>query len=77
MWKNYSLSQEPMFSSTHTSYCPWIIVEANDKLSMRLESIRYVLNLFDYDGKSEDRARIYPDPNIVQRYHRSLIQTDA
>ena len=75
-WEKYSLYKEKMFTHTHTEFCPWIIVNANDKLSMRLESMRYVLNLFDYTGKSEERARLYPDPNVVQRYHRSLFQVD-
>ena len=75
-WDDYTLYKEKMFSATHTSFCPWIIINANNKLIMRLESIRYILNLFNYDGKTNDRLRLYPDPNIVQRYHRSVIQLD-
>lgn len=74
MWEKYSLYKEKMFSASHTGYCPWIIVEANNKLRMRIESMRYVLSQFDYDGKTEEAIRIYPDPNIVQRYHRPVIQ---
>ena len=76
VWGTYSLYKEKMFSATHTSFCPWIIVKANNKLAMRLESIRYVLSLFDYDQKTSSRSKIYPDPNIVQRYHRSVVQID-
>ena len=33
---------------------------------MRLESIRYVLNFFDYTGKTKDRLRLHPDgPRLV------------
>ncbi len=74
-WDKYTLYKEKMFSGSHTSFSPWIIVEANNKLNMRLESIRYVLSLFEYDGKTENGIRIYPDPNVVQRYHRALIQS--
>lgn len=73
-WNEYTVYKERMFSSTHTSFCPWIIVNANDKLNMRLESMRYVLNLFDYENKTDQRSRLYHDPNIVQRYHRSVIK---
>jgi polyphosphate kinase 2 len=76
-WDEYTVYKEKMFVSTHTSYCPWILVNADDKLNMRLESMRYVLNLFDYKGKSKDRPRFYPDPNIIQRYSRSLSQLDG
>ena len=43
--------QGNVFSRTHTSFSPWIIVKANDKKLARLESIRYVLSLIDYQGK--------------------------
>lgn len=75
-WDEYTIHKEKMFSSSHTSFCPWIIINANNKLIMRLESMRYVLNLFDYDGKTDERLRLLPDPNTVQRYHRSVIQLD-
>ena len=75
-WKEYTIYKERMFSATHTTFCPWIIVDANNKLNMRLESMRYVLNLFEYDNKSEERTRMYPDPNTVQRYHRSVISLE-
>lgn len=73
-WDKYTQYKERMFSTTHTSFCPWIVVEADNKLNMRLESMRYVLSQFEYDGKTEDGIRIYPDPNVVQRYHRAIIQ---
>lgn len=75
-WDEYTIYKEKMFSATHTSFCPWIIINANNKLIMRLESMRYVLNMFDYDNKTEERLRLLPDPNTVQRYHRAVIQLD-
>ncbi len=70
LWREYTTHKEEMFSRTHMSYSPWIVVRANDKRMARLESIRYVLSLLDYEGKSEARVRLYPDPNIVSRFHR-------
>jgi hypothetical protein len=60
-----------MFSKTHTTYCPWIIVKTNSKLKARLESIRYVLSQFDYDDKGNEEISLLPDPNVVMRYYRS------
>jgi hypothetical protein len=51
-------------------------VQANDKKVARLECIRYVLSQFDYDGKEEALTTLFPDPNIIMRYHRSLKQLD-
>lgn len=76
LWDSYTYHKEHMFSRTHTSYCPWIIVQANDKKRARLEAIRYVLNRFNYKGKDEASTVLAPDPNVVMRYHRSIIQVD-
>ena len=65
-----------MFSKTHTSYSPWILVKANNKLRARLESIRYVLNHIPYDDKVEGKLRLCPDPNIITRFHRNVIKID-
>jgi len=76
LWDVYTHYKEQMYSKTHTSYSPWIIVKANDKKTARLESIRYVLSQFNYDGKETALTTIYPDPNIILRYHRSSRQID-
>ena len=75
-WDNYTHYKEEMFSKTHTAFNPWIIVKANDKKTARLESIRYVLSKFDYDGKSQAQTTTIPDPNIVLRYYRHMEQID-
>ncbi len=74
-WDEFSHYKEEMFSKTHTSFSPWIIVNSNNKKKARLESIRYVLSQFDFNKGNHDSS-IYPDPNIVRRYHRSIKQQD-
>ncbi|MEP2773370.1 MAG: polyphosphate kinase 2 [Fulvivirga sp.] len=71
-WDNYTYYKEHMFAKTHTSFSPWTIIKSNVKKLSRLESIRHVLSQFEYEGKSEARTRILPDPNIVMRFHRSI-----
>lgn len=75
-WNDYTKYKEKMFSGTHTSYSPWIIVKANNKKCARLEAMRYVLSQFEYNGKDESLTNLYPDPNIVMRYFRSNQQID-
>ncbi len=70
-WDVYTRYKEAMYSRTHTTYSPWIIVKANDKKKARLESMRYVLSQLDYEGKDNPRTSLIPDPDIVIRYHRS------
>ena len=70
-WDRYTTYKEEMFSKTHTSFAPWIIVRANDKKKARLESMRYVLSTLPYDGKDKPNTSLSPDPGVVLRYHRS------
>ena len=76
MWDDYTYYKEQMFSKTHTNFSPCIIVKTNDKKKARLESMRYVLSQFDYKGKGDANITLAPDPNIIMRYHRSVIQID-
>ncbi|MBT8253912.1 MAG: polyphosphate kinase 2 [Flavobacteriaceae bacterium] len=75
-WDEYTFYKEQMFSKTHTTFSPWIIIRTNQKKQARLESIRYVLSKFDYEGKGNSAKIILPDPNVVQRYHRLINQID-
>jgi len=76
LWDDYTHYKEQMFSKTHTTFSPWIIIKTNKKKQARLESIRYVLSRFDYDRKGSSGTTILPDPNVVQRYHRMIKQID-
>lgn len=76
LWDNYTKYKELMFSRTHTTFSPWTIVRANNKMKARLESIRFVLSNIDYEGKDEAGISLHPDPNIVTRFHRSAVELD-
>jgi polyphosphate kinase 2 len=75
-WDTYTRYKEEMFSRTHTTFSPWIIVKANNKKRARLESMRYALSHLDYDGKEDAGTSLHPDPDIVRRFHRSNKQID-
>ena len=76
LWEDYTTYKEVMFSRTHNSFSPWIIVKANNKRHARLESMRYVLSSLNYKGKDEARTTLVPDPNTIMRFHRSAINID-
>lgn len=75
-WDNFTFYKNQMFVKTHTSFSPWIIIKTNIKKEARLESIRYVLSRFNYDSKKDSLNTLMPDPNIVLRYHRSIITNE-
>ncbi|AUC84736.1 polyphosphate kinase 2 [Polaribacter sp. ALD11] len=71
LWDKYTHYKAEMFSKTHTSYSPWMMIKTNDKQVARLEAIKHVISQFDYDGKEEAKTTLTPDPNVVMRYYRS------
>ncbi len=75
-WDDYTHYKNLMFANTHTIFSPWIIIKTNNKKEARLESMRYVLSRFDYDEKGKSGIDLLPDPNIVQRYHRTVRKVD-
>lgn len=76
LWDDFTKFKNQMFSRTHNSFSPWVVIKANDKKRARLESIKYVLSLFEYENKGVNSKSLLPDPNIVQRYFRNTIQLD-
>ena len=76
LWDAYTTYKEIMFSRTHTTFSPWVIVQANNKRKARLESMRYVLSSLDYEGRNTAEIFLHPDPNIVTSYQRSASHLD-
>lgn len=70
LWDRYTHFKELMFSKTHTTFSPWIIVKTNRKKTARLESMRYVLSQFDYPDREDAKIDLFPDPNVISRYYR-------
>jgi len=63
-WDDYTRAKEAMFAATDTAHAPWTVVKSNDKKRGRLEAMRHVLELFDYDGKDASVVG-GPDPLLV------------
>ena len=76
LWDKYTYYKEQMFTKTHTTFSPWIIVKTNDKKTARMESMRYLLSRFDYTDKEDSSDLIQPDPNVIVRYYRNAKQID-
>lgn len=70
LWEEYSYYKNQMFARTHHAFCPWIIVKSDDKRRARIESMKFVLSQFDYEGKGSNCPDLQHDPNIVHRFFR-------
>jgi len=75
-WDQYTQYKEQMLTSTHTSYSPWVIVQANNKQKARLESIRYVLSRMEYTDKSASKVSLIPRSDIIGVYSSDLSTVD-
>ena len=64
LWKKYTLAEYHNFKNTSTKKCPWTIVNSDDKKASRINSMKYVLGLFDYPEKISDKELKY-DRDIV------------
>lgn len=65
-WDDYSRAAEVMFFSTNTNTSPWIVVKSDDKMRARLNAMRYVLSMIDYEGRDLDRIGKV-DPLVLSR----------
>jgi polyphosphate kinase 2 len=63
-WDDYTEAKEAMFAETDTEHAPWTVVKSNDKRRARINALRHVLNILDYDEK-DDTVAVAPDPKIV------------
>ncbi len=63
-WEEYTEAKEAMFLLTHTDGAPWTIVKSDDKKRARINAMRHVLHVLDYEGKDTSVAHA-PDPSIV------------
>ncbi|MEM6711615.1 MAG: polyphosphate kinase 2 [Pseudomonadota bacterium] len=63
-WDDYTAARDTMLERTSTQEAPWTIVRMNDKRRGRLEIIRHVLTLFDYEGR-DDVVLGTADPAII------------
>lgn len=60
-WDIITKYKNQMFSATSTEKSPWVIVNSNDKKIGRLNAMRYVLSVVDYEGKNPSVCEYYPE----------------
>ncbi|MDV7240588.1 MULTISPECIES: polyphosphate kinase 2 [Rhodococcus] len=65
-WGAYTAAKEDMFRFTDTDIAPWTVVKSNDKKRARINAMKYVLSLFDYENKDFEVVGTV-DPLVVGR----------
>ena len=70
-WKDYSKARDDMLLHTQNEDAPWMVVDANEKSSARLNLIRDLLSRVDYKGRDKKLAR--PDKSIVSLFTPEML----
>lgn len=65
LWDEYTKYKNNMFLKTHSTFSPWINIKGDNKKKARLESIRYVLSLLDYEEKENSKVSLMTDSKVV------------
>lgn len=69
MWNDFTKYKERMFEKTHTDTNPWVIIKGNNKLTARMEAIRYVLSKIEYADKNSSYNLFECNPEILSIYN--------
>ena len=64
LWAEYTMRKFQMLLETNTSLSPWTMIRSDNKKKARINCMKYILSMLDYEGKVKDAALV-PDPKIV------------
>lgn len=60
-WEIIGNFKNQMFNKTSSPISPWVIINSNDKKIGRLNAMRYVLSVIDYEDKVPDVSKYYTE----------------
>ncbi len=64
LWDDFTEKKFQLLKRTHTKTSPWWVIRSDNKHLARRETMKLILNLVPYKGRSRD-LDLTPDPNIV------------
>ncbi len=60
-WDAFTFYKDQMFTSTSHEESPWVIINANTKMVAALNSLRYILEKFDYPEKNIPKPKVWSE----------------
>jgi len=63
LWDKYTIAKYSMLLASHTDHAPWTVIRSDDKKKARINTIKHILNHFDYPDKI-DKKKLKADDNI-------------
>jgi polyphosphate kinase 2 len=75
-WDEFTNMKYEMLKRTNSYEAPWIIIRSDNKHKARIETMKVILNMFDYEGRDQNLDFI-PNPEIVVSAAREVELMDA
>ena len=66
LWEEFTEAKYQLLKRTHTAHSPWWVIRSDNKQRARLETMKLILSLVKYRGRSR-KLDFKPDPQIVIR----------
>ncbi len=82
-WDSYTVAEYSMFLASHTEHAPWTVIDSNDKKKARINTIKHVLNHFDYPDKIDkkflkvDKKIIGTGDDKIAEFDQNVTKLDA
>jgi len=73
LWAEFTEKKHRLLQATHTKQSPWWVIRADDKQAARLETMKLILSLVKYRGRSRT-LDLVPDSEVVVSGARELKQ---
>ena len=63
LWDKYTIAKYSMLLASHTDHAPWTIIRSDNKKKARINTVKHILNNFDYPDKIS-KEELTADDNI-------------
>jgi polyphosphate kinase 2 len=71
LWDEFTDKKHRLLQTTHTDKNPWWVIRSDDKQAARRETMKLILSLVKYRGRSRS-LDLAPDPDVVVSGSREL-----
>ncbi len=71
LWDEFTEKKHRLLQATHTKRSPWWVIRSDDKHAARMQTMKLILSLVKYRGRSR-KLDLTPDPDVVVSGTREL-----
>ncbi|WP_428738729.1 polyphosphate kinase 2 [Sulfurimonas sp.] len=77
LWDQYTIAKYSMLLASHTEHSPWTVIRSDNKKKARINTIKHILNNFDYPNKIDAKELIEDDDiRLVATNEIKIMETE-